>query len=335
MRWRRAKQPRQQRRNDGLYVLVVAALTAVIGFYKAPFLRTWVVSVARKDRPLPRRRPVRRGVEPHHADGATTWPDHWKRVDEALEAAWVGRQGYGNQDPESVRQASASTYGEVTSTGARQVAYALGLAPQAEPLSIFVGGEVVRCEANSATFADLGSGVGKLVAQAYLEWPSVGKAFGVELSEERSDCAEAAWKELVKSGQAASLRAAAEGLSTSTGRTSTSTRGAGQQEAGSTMQPAVQFIAGDLLEADVADVTHLFLSSLCFEEGLMAQLASKLDSEATSLQAVATLQKFPVGSLVGFAEVCVTAAEMSWTGAGGAPVFVYERVQRRSVREDA
>ena len=79
-----------------------------------------------------------------------------------------------------------SAYGEVSRRGARELFKAMGL----------------QREGVGACFIDLGSGVGRLVAQAWLELPpsSMDRAIGVELAPTRHAAAVRAWRRLVDSG---------------------------------------------------------------------------------------------------------------------------------------
>eukprot|EP00438_Fugacium_kawagutii_P031925 Skav214800 [mRNA] locus=scaffold740:101049:110255:- [translate_table: standard] len=78
-----------------------------------------------------------------------------------------------------------ATYGELAPEGARRLGQHWGLC----------------AGTRSATFADLGSGVGKLVVQSYLEWPGVKRALGVELSATRAKFAWEAWESLLISDE--------------------------------------------------------------------------------------------------------------------------------------
>ena len=128
--------------------------------------------------------------------------DHRASVDEALRnGAWDDQSGFelaedifGRSDGiptardfrsvVSTGFGDPSTYGEVTPAGARTLARAL---------------DIDSPDADDVVFMDLGSGVGKLVVQAFLEWPSVRRAVGVELSSSRSAHARRAWQHLLDS----------------------------------------------------------------------------------------------------------------------------------------
>merc|ERR1719464_2621223 len=115
-------------------------------------------------------------MEPVEAPRPRLGPEreHWRAVDDLVARLWRGRGGYGlGREEQAIIEASsvspdegleqrassaeaghpASTYGEVTSVGARQLSRAMGM-------------DCLACE-RPVVFMDLGSGVGKLVAQAY------------------------------------------------------------------------------------------------------------------------------------------------------------------------
>jgi len=128
-------------------------------------------------------------------------PEHHRNVEDALHKYWEGLNGRGIAAAEEVMIARAATcksdplhsaamttedpmpatYGEVTPAGARRVFAALGLL------------DADGAHDDPYVFLDLGSGVGKLVVQAYLELPLVVRSIGVELSPTRSLHASEAW----------------------------------------------------------------------------------------------------------------------------------------------
>lgn len=240
--------------------------------------------------------------------------EHRQRVDEALRLFWRGREGYNIKcaeelaidrlaDPtlEALEPIGPSTYGEVTPLGVRQI------------------GRVMCMDAASAeepvVFMDLGSGVGKFVAQAFLEWPAVSAAIGVELSPTRSARAVEAWESLMIDDDADALR-----------RELLSSAPANASVAAVAAKDAVRFLEGDMFEVDVSRATHVYVASLCFTEPLLARLAQKLAAEAPRLRGVATLKPFPQG-LPGFELARRFRAEMSWTlqSGKGALACLYER----------
>eukprot|EP00439_Symbiodinium_sp_Y106_P048505 s15_g6.t1 len=236
------------------------------------------------------------------ADGATI--EHRRKVDAALQGAWDGldralRDDGGSHGLNSAVDDQARTYGEVTVAGARHLSRAMGLD---------------AAGTSTSQFLDMGSGCGKLVAQAYLEWPAVKRSVGIELCPERTAQAQQAWSKLVASGAAAGLRG-------------TLLQRAVDQVA---VQQEVELIQGDLLDADISQATHIFVSSLCFGEELLAEVTRKLGREASALRCAATLTALPQSRAAGLRYRGSVFAEMTWTGVEGTRVWLYELRSSRS-----
>eukprot|EP00971_Amphidinium_carterae_P032409 638273-Amphidinium_carterae.1 len=51
------------------------------------------------------------------------------------------------------------------------------------------------------------------------------------------------------------------------------------------------------MEPRRSEATHIYIASLCFNEGMLARVAEKLAREARQLIAVATLLRFPGGAV--------------------------------------
>ena len=92
-------------------------------------------------------------------------------------------------DPYKV-QPKPSTYGEITSLGARQLFHHMGLLN-------------TMSKTYDVVFVDLGSGAGKLVVQAYLELERLRRAVGIEAVPSRHDAAVRAREKLVKTREVA------------------------------------------------------------------------------------------------------------------------------------
>lgn len=227
--------------------------------------------------------------------------EHRQKVDDILRDAWRGIDGYdttGNDresgDFEMDGGFSPTTYGELTPSGARHLARAMGI-------------DQTDAKSGPFVFMDLGSGLGKLVVQAYLEWPSVRRSVGIEIAAERAKSASQAWGSLVLSGEAHQLRNELMGIS---GRPR------------SNVDEDVKLVEGDMLAADVGEATHIFLSSLCFGPQLMEQITEKLSKEAVKLQCLATLRALPRSNSV-FRYTGAVFAEMTWTGVEGTAIRLY------------
>ena len=239
---------------------------------------------------------------------------HLQASTSLLQSAWDHLDGYQSREEEELlervrivdeanqevlpsrRQLETSplTYGEITELGARQLSHYF---------------KRYSRNTSSMNFVDIGSGVGKLVVQAYMEWPSLQKATGIELLPSRSSSANETWSRIRQ--QAYKIRNMQENLS---GHTTT-----------------VEFIEGDIFEYDdrkLANATHIYVASLCFPDTMMHELARKLTA-AHRLQCVATLSKFPDWFEEHFGKPRVEYIEMSWTRPQGERVYIYYQPRRR------
>eukprot|EP00873_Tetraselmis_striata_P028752 jgi/Tetstr1/449016/TSEL_036241.t1 len=129
--------------------------------------------------------------------------------------------------------AFAWTYGELTYEGASQLQDLIGVGPE-------------------DVFYDLGSGLGRLVLQAHLDW-GVARAVGVELSAERHN-----------KGVLAAQRLASQHA----------------------LDPArrISLINGNLLTADVSDATCVYLACTCWDSDFMTQVLRVLEAGAPRLR---------------------------------------------------
>lgn len=177
-----------------------------------------------------------------------------------------------------------STYGEITSTGARQLFYHMGLLTNEELSS-----------SSSVVFMDWGSGTGKLVAQACLELDHITRAIGIEFSKSRHDVACLSKEKLI---QAILLD---------------------DPRMGTMVDQRLQLQHGDFFNYDTSDATHVYISSLCFPPEMMQRLEQKICNPSSHLECVASLRKFPTLSIL----PQVHYVEMSWTRPKGVPVYFY------------
>lgn len=219
--------------------------------------------------------------------------EHREKVSELLAEGW-NESGVSTSIPVSNEDApqksdhDASTYGEVTELGARQLFYYMNMKTFAE---------------ETISFFDLGSGNGKLVVQAFLEVPRLRRSVGVELNPTRHDTAIGAWNSI--QSKARIIRSSSE------------------EQALSCNEASVQLIQGDLYQVDVTEATHVYIASLCFTSEMMERLADKLTKEASELQCVATLKPFPKHFEWRFGTPTVEYVEMSWTEPRGEGCVVY------------
>ena len=231
----------------------------------------------------------------------------------AVDMDFVGRQMDGVPETASRPHVSErpSAYGEVTRSGGRTLFSAMGLSPTASALAARRRGPAVCVQdghvdgvdqvgfdryvapapRGAAVFVDLGSGAGRLVAQAWLELaPSgvIGDAIGVELAPSRHFAATRAWASLCASADAPPDHASR----------------------------APQFILGSLLDADLTSATHVYVSSLCFPDWLLDACWERLCARdvAPRLEVVASLRPFrgvkARAALTGVVEVA-----MNWNSA--------------------
>lgn len=196
---------------------------------------------------------------------------HWPSSASSVVSAALLNNNRSNSHNNDSRQ---FTYGEVTPTGARQLFRAMHMYDDDN-------------NNNTNVLYDLGSGLGRLVAQAVWEG-AADRAVGVELDIARHFAAKRAWEEAV----ASLLVAKAKHIPNYNNNTSTTAA-------------AVAFRNEDLLETDLSDATHIFVSSLCFPpatllEPLAARFAdlvvapsSSPSSSPPALQVVATLSDLP------------------------------------------
>jgi len=134
---------------------------------------------------------------------------------------------------------------------------------------------------------DLGSGVGRLVMQMALDFgPSLKTAIGVELSMERHEIASSILSEI------AWIKPS--------------------------LKDSVIFLNSDVLELDLSDATHVYISSLCFPRSVLHQLQDYLVTIEGIRVVVALnrLDRFETGEF----EVSDAHVQMSW-GPGLAKVY--------------
>jgi hypothetical protein len=187
---------------------------------------------------------------------------------------------------------SPSTYGEITALGARQL--------------FCYFRQYSSRNFENIDFADLGSGVGKLVVQAFTEIPSLHKATGIELSPSRHASAVETWSKI--QDNARKIR---------------------NMEEDSLDGASVQLIEGDIFDYDMSSTTHIYVASLCFSEAMMHRLGYKLKQEASELRCIATLKEFPSWFAKEFGKPRVEYIEMTWTRPHGARVFFYSTNRSR------
>lgn len=252
-------------------------------------------------------------VDPYPPSNAAE-RDRRKSISSLLLSGWDPTDGFQISSDEvetidgqrrSNETASPSTYGEITELGARQLFKYMHLISTTKPTLE----KVRRCkkEQEQFSFADLGSGNGRLLIQSYMEIPSLHRIIGIELSNSRHRVAVDAWDHLHDAARSVRLNADANAPDID-----------------------IELNEGDLFLLDISSVTHIYVASLCFSDDMMHRLANKLASEARALECVATLKTFPQVFDNYLGEPSKQFVEMTWTKkrGTGCAVYFYHIVKR-------
>lgn len=247
--------------------------------------------------------------------------EHRKAVDDFLTRnAWPNIAGYEEADRAVVDvqmskrdkegfKPKPSTYGETTPLGARQLFHYMGMTSDG-------------LDNEDIVFVDMGSGVGKLVMQVYLELPRISRSIGIELAPLRHQAAVKAWSELEPVAKKIRAEIPIGG--------------------GPISEADLELINGDFRESDLSEATHIYISSLCFTEDMMYQIAKKIEQDAPNVQCIATLCSLPsdfqrkgIRDRINFEVIYKTFGliertefvEMSWTEYSntGSTVYIYSR----------
>jgi hypothetical protein len=274
------------------------------------------------DHPLPDWHPAARQCfvppAPYAPNPNATGREKWEgEVDALLSRHWKAYDGYGLPPAErAVRGDDSLTYGEVTARGIRQLMAVFLAAPLYQ-------NRTAATPNNGMRFYDLGSGVGKAVAQVAVEYArSVRSAVGVELMQSRHTKAHASLAALASDGAAISLRA--------TIYTAENNQSDDVLPPVALPLPPINNVAhavhGDILTADIHNATHIYLCSLCFSPELLAAVAVRVATACPDLVAAATLLPFPepLPSALQLVRSDVYV-EMSWTRGYAGQVYIYSR----------
>ena len=200
----------------------------------------------------------------------------WARNDYIINRYWSPEDGVERElsepgadvDNQLDSQSQHLTYGEVTPLGVRQLAYEMGITDCAKESS---DTEYSSTSDNrDVVFYDMGSGVGRLVTQMYIDQPDrVARAVGIELAEERHRIGSLALEGILLEEQylLENLYSPPEG-----DMYSTDTRTKSVSEAF-----PIQLIHGDVLDETIDPATtHVYISSLCFPKNVLLALQEKL-----------------------------------------------------------
>ena len=252
--------------------------------------------------------------------------ERWKRNDSILSKYWSpedgvrtrfsdsGTENIGNHDSQSHQL----TYGEVTPLGVRQLAYEMGIAKCNDNSNAKNADDLNDENDSKIIFYDLGSGVGRLATQMYIDQPNrVAKAIGIELAEDRHTIGTIALEGIVAEEQDAT-----EIFHTSHNEDEPTVPW-------SYMFPTepfpVQFIYGDALEVDLDPATtHVYISSLCFPKNVLLALQKKLLG-LPNIRVVAALNRLDLMHQLGGEhwEERSASIQMSW---GDCMAKIYHKV---------
>ncbi|HEV2600721.1 MAG TPA: hypothetical protein VGT41_00350 [Candidatus Babeliales bacterium] len=141
-------------------------------------------------------------------------------------------------------------------------------------------------------FYDLGSGVGKMAVQVYLNTP-VKKVVGIELSPTRHAKAEKVMQRCTQSNIMQKGRALA-------------------------------LCHGDMLELDIDDATIIYMCSTCYPPELLEQLVLKFSKLQPGARII-SLKELPNYAQHGMEFVKEVRLPMTWSREDGSPVYIYRR----------
>jgi precorrin-6B methylase 2 len=187
-----------------------------------------------------------------------------------IEKLYEGISGFGIHQKEEkniIAQGGAPTYGEITFESLKRLTDDLKL-----------------CKDD--VFYDLGSGVGKVVVQVFLDSP-IKKAVGIELSITRCDHAKKVLQKL---------------------QTKLKDR-------------TLEFHHQNIADASLSDATVVFMCSTCYSDDLMKKMTDKLALVKKGLRVI-TLKRLPQHT--SFKLVKTYTLAMTWST--NASVHVYERI---------
>ncbi|MBF0312790.1 MAG: hypothetical protein HQK50_16755 [Oligoflexia bacterium] len=214
-----------------------------------------------------------------HLDKHAASKDYPSLVDDPeryINNLYFGVNGYiiGDEDAKKIKDLhyneKNTTYGEITYNGAQKLFQRLNLTEH-------------------DVFYDLGSGVGKLVVQAFLTTP-VKKAAGIELIASRAQEAQKALEALVQ-----------DGVTSKTSR-------------------IIMFEEKDILKSQLGDATVLFWSNLTWEKRVINNIMKKILSSKHKMR-LASLVQLEASPYLVLKET--TIVDVTWNRYGST-VYIYE-----------
>ena len=192
-----------------------------------------------------------------------------------------------------------STYGEITPLGARQLFGAMGLYDynrnrKRQHSDSDADDADDADDDGGAHFYDLGSGTGKLVAQAVLELSSpllgkttLKKATGIELSPSRHKAAiqskQNTINTLCNTKKLKSLFSSSSSSSSGQQYEYNIYNATANNIINDNNNNKLELIQGDLFDIDLSTATHIYIASLCFPDNLMLKLEERLMTLVTSI----------------------------------------------------
>lgn len=148
---------------------------------------------------------------------------------------------------------------------------------------------------------DLGSGVGKVCVQAYLDYPFA-KVVGIELSKKRYDASIDILQTLQEQGYIDKNR-------------------------------TLQFLNEDFMKSNISDATVIYMCSTCYSPELMGKLGEKFSKLKPGLQVI-TLKSMPDYEKYGLELIGEYKLPMTWSKeSGGSPVYVYKLGGKKKVEK--
>jgi Histone methylation protein DOT1 len=229
------------------------------------------------------------------------------RIDDLLNEHWKGKCTWLRDEAEKDKK--KFTYGEMTPLGVRQLIQFLGLQ------TIDVHDEANQMD--PTVFYDLGSGAGKLVVQMFLE-KVASISIGVELSKRRHELAVKSWNSVQEASELSQEDLVCKIL----------------QDNQVVEQERVQLWNRDIMETDLSDATHIYISSLCFPKGLAdraAQLIMDTYQRHRKIKVVVSLsdlKPFETDEMRPIWKKSIELIHMTW-GFSTARVYKYEYVGDR------
>lgn len=214
----------------------------------------------------------------------------WARNDYILNRYWFPEDGVERElsepgadvDNRLDSQSQHLTYGEVTPLGVRQLAYEMGITDCAKQSSDIENSSM--SDNSDIVFYDMGSGVGRLVTQMYIDQPDrVARAVGIELAEERHRIGSLALEGILLGEQYMSENFYSP-LEDDMDTTDTQTKYVLEAF-------PIQLIHGDVLEETIDPATtHVYISSLCFPKNVLLALQEKL-LQLPNIRVIAALNR--------------------------------------------